>query len=101
MRVAVHFGLSSLAQITAFVVGALVAFFAIPRALRAWLDLAAIIPVGGTALAATTAARWIMRRLPARCPECGGRASQKGGQLIYYECIDCGHTVPTGIRVNW
>jgi len=43
--------------------------------------------------------RFLFRRfVPAKCPECGGRANCKGSRPIYYECADCGHVHETNVR---
>jgi hypothetical protein len=43
----------------------------------------------------------VFRRIPARCPECGGKTYSEGNRPVIYRCRNCGHVVVTHISANW
>lgn len=93
-----HIGL----QVAAGVVGILVAMAVLfGMVLRSeWsapLRLAAITAVCG---AATTLPRLLVSLVPARCPQCSGRAYCRGSIPVRYVCSCCGNTHNTGISLR-
>ena len=44
---------------------------------------------------------WLVRQLPARCPQCRGAAYAEGHRPIRFRCTVCGHVHRTNVRANW
>jgi hypothetical protein len=44
---------------------------------------------------------WLVRLLPARCPNCRGRAYAEGHRPIRFRCQECQHVHFSRSRTNW
>jgi hypothetical protein len=44
-----------------------------------------------SAVVGIRAGNWLVLRLPARCPRCGGRARGRGCKVVTYTCENCGY----------
>ena len=104
MRIWMHLTLNGFAAFGGFVFGALV--FA---QVLVWLHGGpqwVVIPVTTAAMFVfPLSGLWIgerlVRRWPARCPECRGSAFAEGHRPIRYACRDCGYVHLTRMRANW
>ena len=104
MRIWMHLLLSAVAVFAGFVGGAILTALLLelirdgPR----WI----VIPVTGAALlvfivGGVRTGEWAVRRLPARCPACGGDTWAEGHRPIRFCCRACGHVHRTRTRANW
>ena len=95
MPIRLHLLLMILAQIAGFVLGIWILLALFPPGEN--LLLAAVLVLLGGA-AGYLLPHYIFRRwIPARCPECGGKAQCTGGRPLQYVCQDCGHVKETRV----
>jgi hypothetical protein len=90
-----HAIISVVVETIAVIAGAVLAIAVTPAAVRASLGMFAIAIFGGTAFLALWGARLVIRKWPAHCPNCGGRAFRHGIRKVHYGCADCGFCSPT------
>ena len=85
-----HAVISVVVETVAIVVGAVFAIAVTPAAVRASLGEFALAIFGGTAFLALWGARLVIRKWPAHCSNCAGRAFRQGIRKVHYVCADCG-----------
>src|SRR5437762_168288 len=58
--------------------------------------LAAMLLVAPIIFGACYLAQVLIRKIPARCPECRGHTYAEGNRPVRYRCVDCGF-----VHVTW
>ena len=102
MRIWLHLTLQILGEFAAFFLGILLVWVLMPADFRAALGpIFCLALLGGGGAAGALGMRWLVRRVGARCPCCGGRAVSQDIRPISYRCKACGHTHSTRVRSNW
>jgi hypothetical protein len=101
MRIGLHLTLMVLGELSGFVLGALAAWALLPAGFLTAAGPLGLAVLAGGAVVGALGARWLFRRLGARCPCCGGRAVPRGRRPITYQCGECGHAHEARVRSNW
>jgi hypothetical protein len=101
MRIGLHLTLMTLGEFTGFVVGVLALLVLLPEEFRSAAAPFYLVLLFGGAVVGTLGMRWLLGRIAARCPRCGGRAFPQGTRPISYHCRECGHIHETRVRSNW
>jgi hypothetical protein len=101
MPIRLHLALSFLLQGAAFFAGGFGGFFLVPASLREQVGTAKIVPLGIGAFGAMFTARYFMRKIPVRCPNCGGKAyATREIKPLSYLCTNCHQVRQTRWRSN-
>ena len=104
MRIWMHLTLQAVGTFGGFFCGglALSAFLELIRGAPRWVTIPTIIlTVVPFVYGGMRIGEGLARLLPARCPECRGRAYAEGHRPIRFRCRVCGLVHRANVRTNW
>jgi hypothetical protein len=104
MRIGMHLVLSTLAATAGFLAGSLLTalLLEVIRGCPQWVVVpSTVIALIGFCVGGVRGGEALVRLLPARCPDCRGRAFPEGHRPVRFRCKSCQRIHRTRMRVYW